>query len=177
MKAMTEKFHAKILDIVMDIKAFEKKAKLLNFEDSNRILKTAYVKAKNEENLHVVFNLPTLSNKIFITISDGDPEQVAAIMSHLEDIDASKSELDYSHVVRFNEEYFIKHGKIGVILLPIAVSPPLKFLSNTSLHDLYSSTLYLVVFITSDEYEYWKNEGHNRLMEKFERDEKDLICL
>jgi hypothetical protein len=177
MKAIIEKFHAKILDAIMDIDLFEKKAKLLNFEDSEQTLKTAYIKAKDEENLHVVFNLPILSNKIFITISDGDPEQVAAIASHLEEIDALKSELDYSHVVRFNEDYFLKKKKIGVIILPVAVSPSLKSLSTIYFNDDYTAKLHLIVFITADEYECWKNEGQNHLMERFEREGKDLVCL
>ncbi len=63
---ISEKLRSKIAHLLMDNELFEDKVQLLDFEDENVILKTAYMKGRSSENIYAVYNLPTLSDNCLL---------------------------------------------------------------------------------------------------------------
>lgn len=172
-----EEIHAKVLHNLMDDKIFEDEATLLSFRDSAKVLKGAYIKSTDDQSVSLCCNLPLLNNKLFLTVSDGCPNAVTGLMSQLEEITANNAEIDMYHAVRFNDEYFLEKGVVGVLLLPISVSPALKHVSPEIHYKGDKIELFLVVFLSEEEYLFWKAKGNNQLMDKFEKDDKDLVSM
>lgn len=126
---MSDRVHGKILHALMESKLFSDEAELMRFEDDAGLLRAAYI-GSEEIGVNLVFNLPTISSKLFLTVSDGDPEKIARYMSHLEEVDASRNELNVRDVVIFSDDYLKENDKVGVLLLPIRVSPALNHVPN-----------------------------------------------
>jgi hypothetical protein len=152
------------------------KARLLNFESETGTEYTAYVKLNVSEDIYIVFNLPTNSNKLFMTVTDGDPESIAYLISELESADKSRA-FKLRDTVRFNNDYLIKNDKVGVLLLPASVSNVLSKLSNFGSLSGKVFELSLCVFISAEEDSFQKNFGNDGLMDKFSRENKDLIAI
>ena len=172
-----DEIHAKVLHNLMDDKIFEDEATILNFRDTEKNLKGAYIKSTDDYSVSLCCNLPLLNNKLFLTVSDGSPDAVTGLMSQLEEITAKNTDIGMHHVVRFNDEYFLENGVVGVLLLPISVSPALKHVSSEISYKGDKIELFLVVFLSKEEYLFWKAKGNNELMSKFEKDDKNLISI
>jgi hypothetical protein len=171
-----EQEHAHIINNVLELELATDKAKLLNFDSGTGTEYTAYVKLNVSEEIYIVFNLPTNSNKLFMTVTDGDPESIAYLISELENADKSKG-FKVRDTVRFNNDYLIKNDKVGVLLLPAAVSNILSDLGNFNSLSDEAYELLLCVFISAEDYSFQKNFGNDGLMDKFARENRDLIAI
>ena len=172
----SEKVHAQILHRLMDNPLLKDTSHQLSFVEDGSELLCSYIESQDDEEVSVVLNKPTFSNKLFLTVTDGDPEKVARVMAHLEETDIKKC-LHQSDIVRFDYSYLKDFNKIGVLLLNINVSPVFDdlesemVLSDNKIHPL------LVLFISQDEYEYKKQHGHDALMDYFAENDKDLVSI
>ena len=173
---VNEKEHAHIIAQVLELELTQDKANMLNFESGELVDHTAYIKLDFEEDIFIVFTLPCGSNKIFITVTDGEPEIISFLLSEIERADVTKT-FRFRDTIRFNHEYLIKHDKVGVILLPITVSNILSKIAELKALDEQAYESYLCTFISADEYACNMNFGSDALMDKFARENKDLIAI
>lgn len=171
-----KKEHANVIAQVLDLEITCDSAQMLNFESGEGTDHTAYVKLDGDYDIFVVFNLPGATNKIFFTVTDGDPEVVSYLVSEIEQADILHN-FRVRDTVRFNHEYLVQNAKVGVLLLPIAVSNVLSGLKD--IHNLEGDKyeLYLCTFISAEDYAFQRNFGFDELMDKFSRENRDLIAI
>ncbi len=173
---MNDKFHAKILHMLMEHELLKDTASLRDFVEGDLLLKTAFIKSTDEK-LCLVCNLPTLVPKLFAMVSEGDPEELIRIMAHIEEVDFNKGIISNGHVIRFDDKYLLNANKIGVLILNAQVSPVLSLLPEAIQFEGKTITPYLVVLIDPFEYDLWKNNGNEALMKHFEEIDKDLVAF
>lgn len=65
---------------------------------------------------------------------------------------------------------------MGVLVLPLRVSRYLKFLEKRFLALDEPKSAFLAVFLSSGEYEVFKGQGNDALMNYFTINEKDLVA-
>ena len=175
-KQVYEKEHASIISKVLDLELADDKASMLNFESGENVDFTTYVKLNVTEDIFIVLTLPTDSNKVFFTVTDGNPEIIAFLLSEIERTDLTKG-FGMRDTIRFNHEYLIENDKVGVMLLPISVSNVLSEITEIKTLSGKPYELYLCTFISADDYACNKNLGSDALMDKFSRENKDLISI
>jgi len=168
--------HTFLMKSIMDLESLEDKVKMIGFEDKECSFECAYIKAIDDDNIHVVFNLPIYSDKWFLTVSDGNPDEIAKVIAHLEEVDKDKS-ANKNDVIRFDTEYLRIHGIIGVLLLDVKVSPVFEGFGSHVEYGKNKVYPLLVVFLSQKEYEIWKNDGHDKLMDYFDLHDKDLVSI
>ena len=134
------------------------------------------VSAQSDPSLSTVFSLPNQTGHLFLTLSDGDAVSLARVLAHLDECDAS-GEIHQSHVVRFDYEYLVENGYVGVYLCAPVVSPLFKQLKEPMVFESNTAHPTLVIFITESEYEIWKNRGSDGLLDHFDEAEKDLVTF
>lgn len=173
---MNDRLHGKILHTLMESPLFSDEANLMRFEDDSGILRAAYISSE-EEGVNLFCNLPTKSEKIFLTVSDGEPEKIARYMSHLEEVDATRNQLSARDVVIFSDTYLSENQKVGILLLPARVSSALNHVPDEISFEGKSYLTFLVVFIRDTEYEIWKEKGCDFLLDLFDRENRDLIGI
>ncbi len=171
-----EKIHANILHVLMEIPLLEDNSHLLSFVDNDEELMCAYIRGKDDKEVCAVLNLPTSTDKLFLTLSDGDPEKIARVLAHLEETD-TKNCLHKNDILRFDYSYLQENNKIGVVLLSIKVSPVFNGLEHNMIFNGKKIQLMLVVFISQEEYDYRKKFGHDALMDYFSDKDKDLVSI
>ena len=175
-EAEFEKLHANILHVLMENPLFEDNSHLLSFSENGEKLMCAYIRGEEDKSICAVFNLPTVTDKLFLTVSDGDPEKIARVMAHLEETDVTNC-LHKTDICRFDYSYLQDHNKIGVMLLSIKVSPVFDDLKDEMVFSGKKIKPFLVVFISQEEYDYWKKFGLNALMDYFSENDKDLVSI
>lgn len=167
---------AKICNIFMGFELFEDEVQMWSYADEHKRFRCAYTKAIDDEQVHLIFNLPQYTNKLFIAMSDGEPENIARYIAHLEEVCIDKN-ITKTHVIRFSDSYMDQNGVVGVILLNHAVNPLLKNIDTQISQQKIDYEPILVVFISQDEYEVWQENDRNHLMNYFERKNKDTILF
>lgn len=139
--------------------------------------RTAVAQIVPDEDLRVVFTLPSEARPIFITVTDGDVATVRLILSNLEEMVRSGVCFHAPEVVRFDNEALKASGVAGVAILPMAVSAILHSLGETLQHQGELYRFHLVAFVSCEEVEIWKTHGGDYLMEYFDKIEKDLLTF
>ena len=171
-----ERMHAGIVAAVLSNELFEDEANLIRFEGENSIQKCAYAGSQEDNTVNAVFTLPSHSHKVFLTVSDGDPREIARTLAHLDEVD-SRNCIHTGDVVRFSTEYMENYQKIGVVLLHIDVSPALCGLAEELAFEEKVYTPMLVLFLSMEEYLVWKDYGFGALMKQFEEKGRDLVSI
>lgn len=176
MNKMYEKNHANIISKILDLEISGDKATMLNFESAGNIDNTAYIRLDLEEDIFIVCTLPVGSGKIFVTVTDGDPEIISFLLSEI-----ARNDLTINYrmrdIVRFSNEYLELNGKIGVIILPVLVSNVLCNIGQIEYLNGCFYEMYLCTFISVEDYEYYKSFGVDALLDKFKLENKDLISI
>ncbi len=126
--------------------------------------------------LQVIFAIPTNTNNIYITVSDGDTHLIRQLFATLEDIEGHE-QIGMGCVQLFDDTRLIENDVRGIILLPITTSNILNFLPDQIEINEVNYHFLLVVFLSTNEYVEWQTKGHDALMDYFIENEKDLVSF
>ena len=92
----------------------------------------------------IVFNLPELTEHIFITVTDGDASRISRVIANLEQYERLGQSLSLASFISLEgDSYLEEHGKVGAIFIPVSDSyflekvPPVLTTSQGSKHLLY----------------------------------------
>lgn len=129
-----------------------------------------------KDSAHVVFSLPRRDGHMYLTVSDANPQEVSRVISHLDEVDA-RGDVHEGHVVRFDMSYLTAYGIVGVFVCNIRVSPVLRALAEGLEYEGCRLHPLLAIFVTKKEYQVWKSEGMNGLLDYFEVAAKDIVSI
>lgn len=126
---------------------------------------------------YAIFTLGRHSDRIFLTVTDGDPGRLASIFANIESYDSSVKELGYGHTMRLADSYLEQNQRPAVLFLRPDVHP---FLDNLpyceDLDGRHLEFLY-VAFLSEEEYSHKLSHGLDSLVEKFVAEHKDLSVI
>jgi hypothetical protein len=130
-----------------------------------------------DESIKLIFTLGTLSNHVFVTVTDGDVSHIADVLAELEEYDATKAALCLGNTYRSPNEYLKKHDLVGTVMLRADTLPILQPLAGSiSIEEVTTDFLY-VAFLSEAEYTCKIDRGLNALLDLFEAERKDLISI
>lgn len=171
-----------IIAYVLEHSAVEDNVKLLSFSltgseaPGKQVIAYAKVLHPDEE-LFLLFTLSDFSDRIFMTVSDGDPKELSKVLATLEEYDHYSNKLLVGSSVKMPSAYLSGFGKIGVILLAASTSPLLIRVGKCIRIKGSVYHPYLVTFIDEQEYALKSEKGFDELLNQFERTDKDLVSL
>ena len=166
-----------ILNAVIGNDLFNDDRNLYYFERKDGVKRyQAVITLQSDVNLHVIFSIPTNTNNIYITVSDGDTHLIRQLFATLEDSEEHE-QVGIGCVQLFNDIRLITNDVKGVILLPINTSNILNFLPDQIEINEVNYHFLLVVFLSTNEYVEWQTKGHDALMDYFIENEKDLVSF
>jgi hypothetical protein len=134
----------------------------------------AWVPSSADAAFNYVFNLPQPMKTIFLAITNGDPKEVAQALATLEDMERNSIVLQWGSYVQMPDPYLKSHNRVAICCLKpdtLQIDPSLP---DEITVDEETHRLLLVIFISEDEYAYKQQHGHLSLMEKFDRDKRNL---
>ena len=148
----------------------------VNFVEDDLSIECAYIQAKDDTSVYLVLCLPKFSDRIFFSISDGLPDNIARYVAHVAEVD-SKKNIDITHVIQFSDEYMEENGVVGVLLSSHKLSKVFQAIDHEFVkHNMILKPIFLI-FISHVEYRVWKESGNNSLMDYFSKTKKDVILF
>jgi len=130
-----------------------------------------------DEDIYVVFTLGTHGNRVFLTATDGDPEEIGKILANLESYNCHEKKLRAGAFIQMPSKYLQSNGNVGVLLLRTKTLNILnEILDYVDIHDV-RIRFSLVTFLNQSEYDCRKTYGHDALMDRFSEEGKDLISI
>lgn len=148
-----------------------------SFRGSSRRYCVGFSELNGDSRVRFFFTLPEDSGHVLMAISDGEAREVANLLANLQDYELEGASLAIGSYVAMPSTFLQRHGRVGALLLaPATLGRQCSVPAEWSLEgrELRSS---LVVFLSEDEQEYRKARGHDALMDRFQRDRRDLITL
>ena len=137
---------------------------------------SAISRCKFLETANLIFSLPTVTENIYVTITDGDPSLIAQVMATLEDMELT-GEVALGNVKLFEDAALRKHGVCGVLLLNADLFPALHYLDASVPIVSVDYKFISVVFLTDEDHAYGKAHGHDALMDYFVERQKDVYTF
>lgn len=129
------------------------------------------------DGVKVIFSLPQAGeSRIFVTASDGDEYFVRRVIANLEEASVTQS-IKPGHVLLLRDPEISRRDIDGVMFLPIGVSDLLDYLPERFSFAGKEYLFLLVVFLTSQEHELWRKQGHDALMDHWQEIGKDLVGM
>lgn len=166
-----------ILSVLIDDKYFENECEnyTLHREDgSNRYL--AVCKSKFDDAVSLICTLPSVTKNIYVTVTDGDAKVVRRVLATLEDYERDDA-IRLGNVLLFDDPMLKSRMICGVILLPANVFNVLGDLPGKLNIDSVEFQFIAVVFLTDEENDIRRTQGHDALMDYFSSIDKDLISF
>jgi hypothetical protein len=113
----------------------------------------------------LVFTLGSASNGILLSLTDGDPERVAAILATIEELFARQGGVGSREIVDLSDPYLRDHGRVAAALLrPVAGVPGFPDLVRIEGAQYHAA---LAVFLNEEERELSRRLGFDALEERF----------
>ncbi len=147
----------------------------LMFHKSGKQTLVAMANLIVDKRLWLVFTLGTLSNHVYINITEGDPAAIADALAELEEYDSGGSVLCYESSYRSPNKYLLERGLVASAMFNPATFTPLEFLDNPFSAGGETISTLLVVFLTEVEYMEKLEHGFDALIELLEREGKNVI--
>jgi hypothetical protein len=137
----------------------------------------AYGKPKDLSGLQLIFTLGTTSERIYLTVSNGDPVEIARVLCNFEDIDREDGVVTQFQLREFADEYMGKHGWKGALFIPPDNFPSLERLADTA--DVGGRRYYfsLVIFLSDADVRFGKLRSVGSLLEKIVAEDRDLTSI
>jgi hypothetical protein len=127
-----------------------------------------------DDDLHLVFTLPTYSDSVFFGVAKGKAIDVASVLANLEDYERQHSQLQLGEALRLPDEAKQYPALYALLLLRAATLLKLKGLPDRVQIDGTQVKFALAVPLSLDEYEHRRLKGHDSLMEEFQLNGKVL---
>jgi hypothetical protein len=137
----------------------------------------AAVALSDDPSLHLVSTLGSRGLHVFLTVTDGAPDAVAAALADLETYDARTTRLGHGETVPLEHDALRKAGRTAALLLRPAVSNALPEFPDTAVVGRRSLHFFLVVFLDDAEHALKKAHGLDALLDRFDSAGRDLVQL
>lgn len=131
----------------------------------------------DDASLHLVSTLGSRGTHVFLTVSDGAPDDVAAALADIETYDARIARLGHGETVPLEHDALRKAGRTAALLLRPAVSNALQEFPDAATVGPRSFHFFLVVFLDDVEYALKQAAGLDALLDRFESAGHDLVQL
>ena len=125
----------------------------------------------------LVFTLANYSDAIFMAVTRGNATEVARALANLEDFERLGEKLSAGEIVRIPDSSFESHDLDAAILLLPEVLAGFDEFSFLQTIDAKEFRFFLVLFLTKEELEFKTSHGHDALMERFGREDRDVIVF
>lgn len=174
-----DKLRGEIVATVLDLDHVANECETFEteLESGNEVYFQAVAKVQPDEDIFVVFSIPSKSRSIFITASDGDITLVRLVLSNLDELQNNGRFFKATDVIAFNNPKLEEYGVSAVALLPLSVSGIFCNLNEELIVDENVYNFRLVTFLSKKEYEVWKDHGDDALMFHLDEIDKDLITF
>lgn len=129
---------------------------------------------KEESSLYLVSTLASRSNHVFLTITESEPSNVAAILTDIESYDAFASHLPIGSTVPLEQEEEQKGVHAAALFLQPNVSgaledfPEIVSIGSREIHFLFT------LFLDENEYDLKQKKGLDALLDHFESTHRGL---
>jgi len=133
------------------------------------------VELRSTPGISVVSTLGSASRHVFVTATDGPPNEIARVLADLEGHDAVISGLQVGDAVPLEDRWAADHGRVGIQLLPIGVSNAATGLEEVLEVGGRQYHLLLVVFLSRSERTLREDQGLDALLDRFEGARRDLV--
>jgi len=143
-------------------------------DGSKRFL--AMTACKSNDQIVVIFTIPTSASNVYITVTDGDRKLIRQVLATIEDFERDGT-VRLGGVMLLDDPGLRSHDIVGVIFLPVNTSNILDYLPDKIVVEGVEHRFLLVVFLRSDEHEIWRKYGHDSLMDFFKQNGKDLVLF
>lgn len=168
-----------IVEKVLDISYIEDSCDVFEstLTSSENIFVQVMAKVISDENVSVVFTIPSEIGYCFITVSDSEPSIIRNVLSNVEKLVLKNSSINLNDVIPYEDDVLDSHGISALVSLPISVSGVLNELDKTIyVADQLYRFIY-VGFLSRSEYRLWKNYGMEALATYLDESDKDLITF
>ena len=175
------KYQASVVAYLFDMLPIGEEVDTLNFSLSGDFIgkfNAAYSKIKEQTaEIYIVFNIPSYSRSVFLALSKSNPKITARLLANIEDYEReSEVELGFGDVVVLADQAGQdKNTPFAVILLRTATAIDIKNIpDNLAIKDK-ETLFFLAVPLAENEYNLWRQQGHDALMDLFISDNKELF--
>jgi len=131
----------------------------------------------DDAGLHLVSTLASRGAHVFLTVTDGEPDDVAAALADIETYDARTTRLAHGDTVPLERDVLRAAGRTAALLLRPAVSNALPEFPDTATVSRRALHFFLVVFLDDVEHSLKKAQGLDALLDRFETADRDLVQL
>jgi hypothetical protein len=145
-------------------------------KEENSAHAVAYSPLSGGAQYNFVFSLGRHSKNVFICIAKGDAKEIARSIANIEDCDVTENGLAIDDFIDLDIDIFRRNDWKGVLLMPVYL---LGTLDEFPLHkDIFGiqTNFFLTVLVSEDEYLCLKSKGIDGLMDKFDKENKDIIA-
>lgn len=132
---------------------------------------------RDAQDLSVVCTLGSASKHVFMTVTDGDPKEVAGILAEIEDYDANSTHLQSGETLAMESAYMRTNYRQGVLLVDPRVSNVFSTFPETAEVGDATYHFMLVIFLNEAEYDVKRRRGLEALFEDFAAKGKDLTRI
>jgi hypothetical protein len=172
---------AQVLVILLEKLPVEPEAQIFHFSYTHNPARRYYAAAARlrdcEEAIWVIATLCShASDRVFVTLTDGDPQVVAGILSGIERFHVEDEAVDEGHTLDMSSRPALQQrGLTAALLLIPAITPPLQDLPYQTMIGEHHAHFLLTIFLSDAEYQLKKQHGLEALLQQFETENKDLI--
>lgn len=128
------------------------------------------------EGLTLVCALPTKLNRVFISITDGNPKEIGKILGGIQSYHENRAALSFGDTVPiYTNQYALDNGWFAGLLM----EPSILFEGFDGMFTCgeKSYDLSLVIFVSDEEHTFKVSHGFDALLDKFDEVERDLITF
>lgn len=124
-------------------------------------------------NGHIIISLPTISNKVFMALTDADPGPFAELIASFNAESECNDALDLGYVEHIDLPFFKSSGWDAMLLnQPHSL---IEHFPNTCIVESEEYEFHLLNLITEAEYRYKKKHSLAALMQRFKINKRDLF--
>ena len=146
------------------------------FRDPLRRYYTAWATLDAEAGSHLVFTVASYSHLVLVTVTDGAPAAVGALLAALEDFDTTIAALGIGHTVPLTtHRYAVEHGRCAAVLLDHTTLNLLSSLDSVVEFEGHTCHFAFVLFLDEAEYRVKREQGFDGLLEYLNRTGRRLI--
>lgn len=129
------------------------------------------------EPIFAIFTLGRHSNQIFLTITNGDPDQLINVFAAVEAYDSFEQPLGFGQTMRIENKYLAENRRPALLFLRPDVHPFLENFPDCADVGERHLRFSFVVFLSEDEYAHKLSLGLDALLDKFIAEDKDLFAI
>lgn len=136
----------------------------------------AVFKSTFDDSVNLICSLPTITQNIYVTVSDGDPALIRRIVATIEDTERESAVL-LGNLLALNDPILRNRNIYGVLFLPASEFNALEGLPSKICTKEKEFKFLAVIFLSKEELEIWEERGHDALIDHFIAVERDIVSF